>query len=150
MTKYEHCFRCTVSSKFVDGAIVTIANCTQFVCRSCAFHFSILYWCDTTFDESGEYLTTSPTAMTQSGDACEVKGVSDPTQEMLDSIEQLMRNASHQTASRPSGTRVLQVLVTMLARQFLTEEQQRQVESIQDIYDECVSRNGEMKHWKKG
>jgi hypothetical protein len=62
-------------------------------------------------------------------------------QKTLDTIQSYMENASRQTYSGPAGTRVLQTLVTMLARHCLTVEQQRQVETIIDLHDACLNYN---------
>jgi hypothetical protein len=59
---------------------------------------------------------------------------------VLESAQDLMEEALQQRASRLSGTRVLQSLVMVLARQFLTEEQQQQVEVILELHENCVRR----------
>jgi hypothetical protein len=71
--------------------------------------------------------------------------MNDHTQAMLTSAEQLMRNALRQTRSRPAGTRVLLALLAVMARQFLTVDQQQQVSTIEALFEECVARDGESK-----
>lgn len=71
--------------------------------------------------------------------------MNEQVQQMLDDIERHMNDASWRTYSGPAGTRVLYTLVTMLAKQVATSEQQRQVEAILDIHQTCVKCNGVVK-----
>ncbi len=72
-------------------------------------------------------------------------------QQMLDTTQRLMENACQLTYSGPAGTRVLHTLTAMLAKHFLTDEQQRQVERLLDLHDGCIRHNGSVKHQgKKG
>ncbi len=71
--------------------------------------------------------------------------MNDQTQAMLDSAERCMRTALHQTRSRPAGTRVLLSLLTAMSCQFLNVDQQQQMITIETLFDECVSRDGEIK-----
>lgn len=67
------------------------------------------------------------------------------TQKILDETQRYMEEASRNTYSGPEGTRVLQGLVAMLARQYLTTEQQQQVERIINIHEICLNQNGQPK-----
>lgn len=71
--------------------------------------------------------------------------MSESIQQMLDHVQRYMENAYQVTYSGPAGTRVLQALVTMLARDFLTREQQKQVETILDLHENCLEHNGQPK-----
>jgi hypothetical protein len=66
--------------------------------------------------------------------------MSDQIQKSLDSAYSYMEDALEQRSARLAGTRVLQSLVTVLARQFLTEEQQQQIETILELHESCVRR----------
>lgn len=66
-------------------------------------------------------------------------------QQMLDQAQRYMENAHQVMYSGSAGTRVLQALVTMLARDFLTKEQQQQVETILDLHENCLAHNGQPK-----
>ena len=70
----------------------------------------------------------------------------EPIQGVLNAAQQHMEDAQQRTYSGLAGTRVLQSLVTLLAKQFLTVEQQQQVTAIVDLHDECLLHNGEVKN----
>ncbi len=61
-------------------------------------------------------------------------------QKVLDSAQSCMEDALQQRSARLVGTRVLQSFVMVLARRFLTEEQQEQVEVILELHESCVRR----------
>jgi hypothetical protein len=58
-------------------------------------------------------------------------------QRALDSAQFHIRDAHNGLA----GTRVLQALVAVLAKAFLDETQQQQVETILDLHEECLVRD---------
>jgi hypothetical protein len=66
--------------------------------------------------------------------------MSDQMQRVLDSAQHFMEEALEQRSSRLAGTRVLQSFVTVLAREFLTGEQQQQIEVILELHESCVRR----------
>lgn len=70
---------------------------------------------------------------------------SSQVQAILDSAQDRMKNAQCLIYSGPAGARVLQSLVAVLARQLLTIEQQRQIEDLLTVYEDCLSRNGQVK-----
>lgn len=69
----------------------------------------------------------------------------DQVQRTLDGIGVYMQEAKTRTYSAPAGTRILYVLITQLSRQFLTKEQQQQVESFIEMHEYCLIHNGEDK-----
>jgi hypothetical protein len=69
------------------------------------------------------------------------------TQMILDETQRYVEEASRNTYSGPGGTRVLQGLVAMLARQYLTAEQQQQIEKIINIHEICLNQNGQSKNF---
>ena len=66
--------------------------------------------------------------------------MSDQVQRSLDTAQCFMEEVLEQRGARLAGTRVLQSLVTVLARQFLTLEQQEQIEVILELHESCVRR----------
>jgi hypothetical protein len=58
-------------------------------------------------------------------------------QRVLDSTQFHMEEAKARR-SGPFATRVLYSLVTVLARQLLSAEQQRQVETILELHEDCL------------
>lgn len=66
-------------------------------------------------------------------------------QRILDTAENCMKEAGLRTYSGLAGARVLHALVAVLLEQFLTKEQQQQVEVILDLHEGCLLRNGEVK-----
>jgi hypothetical protein len=66
--------------------------------------------------------------------------MNDQVQGALDSAQCFLEDVLEQRSARLAGTRVLQAFVMVLARQFLTEEQQQQVEVILDLHESCVRR----------
>src|SRR6266516_4624825 len=80
-----------------------------------------------------------------------IEPVSKQVQHTLDATQRLMEDACQLTYSGPAGTRVLHALTTILARHFLTVEQQQQVEHLLDLHDACIYHHGSVKHQgKKG
>ena len=61
-------------------------------------------------------------------------------QQALESALHLMQEAANRRmGSGLAGTRVLQSLLVVVAKQCLTEEQQQQVEKIVDLHDTCMA-----------
>ena len=60
--------------------------------------------------------------------------MNDQTQKIIDSTRRCMEQAHNGVAA----TRILHSFVAVLSRQFLTEDQQEQIESILDFHMECI------------
>ena len=71
--------------------------------------------------------------------------MNDIIQKTLDAARAQMQAAQGRTYSAAAGTHVLHAFVAVLSRQFLTEGQQAQLESILDIHLACVRGDGRRK-----
>ena len=66
-------------------------------------------------------------------------------QAVLNAAQRHMATAQQQEFSGPAGTRVLQSLVTILAKQRLSVEHQHQVHTILEMHERCIMSNGKQK-----